>query len=83
MKRQKPIGSSGILMARLGLSTALGVCLCGVASAQQAPAPATNTQLEEIVVTASKRSSTVQETPLSISAVTGQDMLDRDRKSVV
>ena len=64
-------------MARLGLSTALGVCLCGVASAQQAPAPATNTQLEEIVVTASKRSSTVQETPLSISAVTGQDMLDR------
>src|SRR5277367_5519788 len=44
-----------------------------VALAQQA-APE---QLQEIVVTAQKRESTVQTTPLSITALTGQDLLDR------
>ena len=33
--------------------------------------------LAEIVVTAQKRSSTVQETPISITAVSGQDLQDR------
>jgi iron complex outermembrane receptor protein len=33
--------------------------------------------LQEIVVTASKRVSTVQNTPISITAVTGSDLLDR------
>ena len=51
--------------------------LCGasvdVAFAQQA-APE---QLQEIVVTAQKRESTVQSTPLSITALTGQDLVDR------
>src|SRR5271170_4225645 len=44
-----------------------------VAFAQQA-AP---DQLQEIIVTAQKRESTVQTTPLSITALTGQDLIDR------
>ena len=34
-------------------------------------------QLEEVVVTATKRSSTVQETPMSITAITAQDIQER------
>ncbi len=34
-------------------------------------------QLQEIVVTAQKRASTVQSTPISITAITGQDLEDR------
>jgi iron complex outermembrane receptor protein len=34
-------------------------------------------QLQEIVVTAQKRESTVQSTPISITAITGQDLEDR------
>lgn len=43
-------------------------------------------QLQEIVVTAQKRESTVQSTPISITALTGQDLEDRgitDISSVV
>jgi iron complex outermembrane receptor protein len=34
-------------------------------------------QLQEVVVTATKRESTVQNTPMSITAVTGEDILER------
>src|SRR5580698_4385238 len=34
-------------------------------------------QLQEVVVTATKRESTVQDTPISITAVTGEDILER------
>ncbi len=43
--------------------------------AQQSPADAP--QLEQIVVTAEKRESTVQTTPISLTAVSGQDIADR------
>src|SRR5580700_8314818 len=52
--------------------------LATLASAQTAStADDSGGGLAEIVVTAQKRSSTVQETPISISAVSGQDLQDR------
>ena len=48
-----------------------------VASAQTATSTDDSGGLAEIVVTAQKRSSTVQETPISITAVTGADLQDR------
>ncbi len=44
------------------------------AMAQQAPP---SDQLQEVVVTASKRSATVQDTPISVTAVSAQDIADR------
>ncbi len=49
-----------------------------VADAQPAAAPkAAVDQLEEVVVTAQKRASTVDKTPISITAVTGEDLQNR------
>jgi iron complex outermembrane receptor protein len=45
--------------------------------AAEATDQANGFQLSEIVVTAEKRSSTADKTPISITAVSGQDMLDR------
>jgi iron complex outermembrane receptor protein len=56
-------------------ATALGL----VAALSSVPArthAASSDVLEEIVVTAEKRASTVQKTPISITAVTGQEMRD-------
>lgn len=47
------------------------------------PASAGGDEIEEIVVTAEKRASTVEHTPIAITAVTGKELSDRDRKSVV
>ena len=49
----------------------------GDASAQQAnqsPSKTDQDQLQEVVVTAQKRESTVHSTPISITAITGQDL---------
>jgi iron complex outermembrane receptor protein len=45
--------------------------------AQSVPDPESASPLGEVVVTAQKRASTVQETPISISAVSGDDLLAR------
>ena len=58
----------GFVAVLIGLGTSTSVVL-----AQQAATE----QLQEIVVTAQKRESTVQTTPLSITALTGQDLVDR------
>jgi outer membrane receptor protein involved in Fe transport len=55
------------------LSALWALGLVGDAVAQQAP----EDQLQEIVVTAEKRESTVDKTAISITAVTGDDMLAR------
>jgi iron complex outermembrane recepter protein len=50
--------------------------------AQNATAASGETALEEVIVTATKRSTSLQDTPISITAVTGQDLLDSGMASV-
>ncbi|MGO8855108.1 MAG: TonB-dependent receptor, partial [Steroidobacteraceae bacterium] len=61
------------IVTAIELSTVLGLVMSADATAQQAP----EEQLQEIVVTAEKRASTVDKTAISITAVTGDDMLSR------
>lgn len=64
--------------SRLGVIGALGLSLLlpiGIA-AQEARDPGIG-QLEEVVVTATKRVSTIQDTPISITAVTGEEIAER------
>ncbi|MGD0505241.1 MAG: TonB-dependent receptor [Steroidobacteraceae bacterium] len=65
---------------RMARAVALCLSLSGgmfaqIAAAQQARSD--SGQLEEIIVTAEKRESTVQTTPISLTAVSGQDIQDR------
>ncbi len=55
-------------------AVACALAVSGVAWAQQESGAE---QLQEVVVTAQKRASTVQETPIAITAITGQDIQDR------
>jgi len=65
------------------LALLLSAWLTSAASAATATAtPADNTGLEEIVVTAEKRNSTIQNTPISMSAITGDDLLAKGISSV-
>src|ERR1700692_1881612 len=70
---------------RMGRVVALGLSfLCGmyaqVGIAQQSHSD--SSQLEEIIVTAEKRESTVQKTPISLTAISGQDIQDRGRTNL-
>jgi iron complex outermembrane recepter protein len=55
--------------------TTLGLTAGGVAHAQQATSP--SDELQEVVVTAEKRTANIQDVPISITAVSGQDIADR------
>jgi iron complex outermembrane recepter protein len=61
-------------------ASALALLITAAAHAQQQTATATEARgdsLQEIVVTATKRESTIETTPLSITAITGQELEDR------
>jgi outer membrane receptor protein involved in Fe transport len=65
----------------------IAICLASTTAltpvwAQQAP-PAPNVGFDEIVVTAEKRESTVQKTPISISAISGEALQEQGVSSVV
>jgi outer membrane receptor protein involved in Fe transport len=64
-----------ITVAALLGGTAIGFAL--EAHAQTAPVANSSTAISEVVVTAQKRTSTVQNTPVSITAVTGADLQAR------
>ena len=70
MQRRATGGSPLIL-----ISAVLGLSASGGLLAQEANSNAN--QLQEVVVTAEKRTSTVQDTPISITAVTGKEIEDR------
>lgn len=54
----------------------LGVCLSTAAFAQDAAGPDAEVKLEEVVVTAERRSESVQKTAIAISAVTSEQLQD-------
>src|SRR6202453_2460514 len=72
-----------VVVAGTAMTGILGVSFALKANAQPA-ATAENASpaLDEIVVTASKRVSTVQDTPISITAVTGNDLMARGVSSL-
>ena len=62
-------------VAAFGCLSVLGGMLADVAIAQQSRSDMG--QLEEIVVTAEKRETTAEKTPISLTAVSGADILNR------
>jgi iron complex outermembrane recepter protein len=70
------------LMASSCAASVIVLSLGGAAAAQQAPsAPpkpeASGNTVQEVIITAEKRTSTVQKTPISITAISGQDIVAR------
>jgi len=74
MRGQSSIRAIGFVSASL---VSLGLTATGFAQQAVTEAPGRADQLEEITVTAQKRESTVQTTPISITALTGVDLQDR------
>jgi iron complex outermembrane receptor protein len=67
-------------MAHCKLGFMVVVCVSGLSLARSGVAQqsrADSTQLQEVVVTAQKRATTAQETPISLTAVTGADIMER------
>lgn len=81
-------GSAKLILALIMGGTALTCSMAAAgaipeaapADAPAAPEPAA--PYEEIIVTAQRRASTIQNTPVSVSAVSGEDMLERGITSI-
>jgi outer membrane receptor protein involved in Fe transport len=76
-KRLRGLIAATAITGALGISFALKVSAESAATSDSASAT-----LDEVVVSASKRISTVQDTPISISAVSGNDLLARGVSSL-
>src|ERR1700678_2766747 len=74
----RPSRVDSISFVGTAMTGVLGLLIAVNAKAESAATPDNaSAALEEIVVTASKRVSSLQDTPISISAVTGNDLLAR------
>src|SRR5215475_7835477 len=62
-------------LLRIAVPAAIG--LGSFAAQVHAQQEAASNQLQQVVITAEKRASTVQTTPISITAITGKDLEDR------
>jgi len=82
---EAPAGKRRSLGAAASLN-ALGVMLYlaapGVAQAQEQATPATDAGIADIVVTATRQSTNLQDTPIAITAVTAETLEERGMKSV-
>jgi iron complex outermembrane receptor protein len=58
------------------------LCVSGLAHAQSADSAAPDSGLEEVKITAERYSATIQDTPISISALSGQDLTSAGITSV-
>src|ERR1700689_814419 len=76
-RRTAVIGSLLAVAVLLGSSRAMAQ-----SSSATSPVTSTDSQLAEIVVTAEKRESTVQKTPFSITAISGDELTSRGISSV-
>jgi len=70
-------GMARIRVSIVGALVALSAWCSPLVFAADKPAATGATSLQEIVVTAEKRDSTVQATPISITAVTGDDLVSK------
>jgi len=62
---------------RIAIAVSLGVGFISVGHAETPARAEASGQLEEIVITATKRSSRLQDTPISVTAFSGEDILER------
>ncbi len=69
-------------LVAVAVAAALAVAALATPAARAQTAPVSNGGLEEVVVTAEKRASTVQSTPISITAVTGDQLLAQGTATV-
>jgi outer membrane receptor protein involved in Fe transport len=84
MKHTRRALNGATILSSLGASGVLVLCLAGAAHAQTSPTPSAKPKgaIEDIVITAERRRSTVQKTPVSITAVSGKELQQRGLTSV-
>ncbi len=75
-------GRHAILFATVALAAVLPSLARAAAAAAAADDAAAGTGLEEVVVTAQKRETKLQDTPISISTLDGNDLADRHAQSI-